>query len=79
MYLKQTLLLHVHIYDLQYCKLGNFPDNFIFVNSVKRHICDVQNSRLEYDLPISVNNRVISHFVMVLFSRNFAHAKFREN
>ena len=29
---------------LVYCKFGNFRENFIFANSVKRHICDVKNS-----------------------------------
>ena len=37
-------------------------ENFFFVNSVKRHICDVKNSRLGHDLTISVNNRVILPF-----------------
>ena len=32
-----------------------------------------------HDLPISVNDRVISAFREILFSRNFAYAKFREN
>ena len=32
--------------------------NFIFANSVKRHICDANNSRLGHDLPISVNDRL---------------------
>ena len=36
--------------------------NFIFANSIKRHICDVENSRLRHYLPISVNGRVISPF-----------------
>ena len=45
-----------------YCKFGNFRENFIFANSVKRHICDVKNSRLSHDLHISVNDRVISPF-----------------
>ena len=45
-----------------YCKSGNFRENFIFANSVKRHICDVRNSRLGHDLPISVNVRLISPF-----------------
>ena len=46
----------------KYCKFGNFRENFIFENSVKRHICDVKNSRLSHDLHISVNDRVISPF-----------------
>ena len=47
---------------LKYCKFGNFRENIIFANSVKRHIRDVENSLQEHDLPISVNDRVISPF-----------------
>ena len=43
-------------------KSGNFRDNFIFENSVKKHICDVKNSRPGHDIPLSVNDRVISPF-----------------
>ena len=39
---------------LIYCKFGNFRENFIFANSIKRRICD--------NLPTSVNHRVISPF-----------------
>ena len=46
----------------QYCKFGNFREGLIFANSVKRHICDIKKSRLEHDLPTSVNDRVISKF-----------------
>ena len=35
------------------CKFRNFHENFIFANSVKGHICDIKNSRLEHNLPIS--------------------------
>ena len=42
-----------------YCKSGNFRENLIFANSVKRHICD-EKSRTGHDLPISVKDRVIS-------------------
>ena len=42
-----------------YCNFGNFWENFIFVNSVKRHICDIKNLRLWHDLPISINDRMI--------------------
>ena len=41
-----------------YFKSGNFRDNFIFTNSVKRHICDAKISRLGHDLHISVNDRL---------------------
>ena len=47
---------------MQYCKFGNFRENFIFANSVKRHICDAKNSRLGHDLRILVKDRVISAF-----------------
>ena len=39
---------------------GKFLHNFIFSKSVKTHNCDINNSRLGRDLPISVNDRVIS-------------------
>ena len=61
------------------CKFGTFRDNFIFANSVKTHICDVENSRQGRDLPLSVNDRVISPIREDIFSRNFTQAKFREN
>ena len=62
-----------------YYRFGNYRENFIFANSFKRHISDVKNSRLRQYLPISINDRVIMPFARVLFSRNFSHAKFREN
>ena len=46
----------------KYCKFGDFRENFIFANGVKRHILDALNSRLSHDLPISANDRVISPF-----------------
>ena len=53
---------------------------FFFLNSVKRHICDVKVLRLGHDLPcISVNDIVILPFHKDLFSQNFACAKFCEN
>ena len=45
-----------------YCKFGNFRENLIFANSVKRHICDVKKSRHRHDLSVSVNDRMISPF-----------------
>ena len=42
--------------------VGNFRDNFIFANNEKRHIWDVIKSRLWHDLPISVNDKMISPF-----------------
>ena len=43
-----------------YSKFRNFLENFIFANRVKRHIFDVKKSGTGHDLPISVNDRVIS-------------------
>ena len=56
----------------EYCKFGNFRENFIFANSVKRHICDVKITRLWHDLPISVNDRMTS-----LFREDFIFTKLR--
>ena len=50
------------IYIYEYCKFGYFHEDFIFANSVKRHICDVKNSRLRRELHKPVNDRVISSF-----------------
>ena len=55
-----ALLLHKHC--CIYCKFWNFRENFIFAKSIKRHICDVKNSRLGHDLPTSVKDIVISPF-----------------
>ena len=51
-----------HATHSSYCKSGIFGKNFIFKNGVKRHICDDFSSRSGYDLPISVNDRMISPF-----------------
>ena len=45
-----------------YCRFRNFRENFIFANSIKRHISDVKNSQLRQDLPISIKDRVILPF-----------------
>ena len=61
-----------------YYKFGNFRENFIFANSVKRHICGVKNSRLGHELPLLVNGRVSSQFREgVVFNK--LRIKFREN
>ena len=57
-----------------YCKFGNFRENFIFTNSVKRHIYPVENSRLGHDLPTSANDRLIS-----TFRKDFIFTKLHEN
>ena len=61
------------------CKSRNFGENFLFANSAKRHIWDVLNSRLGHDLPISVDDRMISPFREDFISQNFAYGKFPEN
>ena len=43
-----------------------FARFFIFVNRVKRHICNIKKLGLEHDLLISVNE---SHLVGILFSQ----------
>ena len=40
----------------------NFRKNFIFTNTVKRHISHVKNSRQGHDLHTTVNDRVILPF-----------------
>ena len=65
-----------------YCKFGNFREHFIFANSAKRHICDVKESRLWHDLPISVNDRMISPYredFIFTKMRSFAKINPREN
>ena len=57
-----------------YCQSGIFREKFIFANRVKRHICDVKYSRLGHDIPISLNDRVISPF-----RKGFIFTKLREN
>ena len=49
-----------------------FAGILYFPNSIKRHICNVKNSQLGDDIPISVNNRVI-----VPFSEGFNFWKLR--
>ena len=47
---------------LIYCKSGKFHENSSFANSFKIHISDSKKSGLGHDLPLSVNDRVISAF-----------------
>ena len=67
--------------NLKYCKSGTFRENFIFTNSVKRHTCDVKNSRLGHDLPIPVIKRVISQFRedFIFTKLHICEVKFHEN
>ena len=52
----------VRFADFIYCKFGNFREKFIFTKSVKRPFCDAKISRLMHNLPLSVNDRVITSF-----------------
>ena len=74
-------MLHQGVHSLlRYCKFGNFHENFIFANSAKRHIWDVQTSRLRHDLPISVNDIVILSFREgLIFRKVRIYAKFCKN
>ena len=42
-----------------YSKLGNFHENFIFMNSIQRYtcICHVKNSLLGHDLQVYISKR----------------------
>ena len=42
------------------CKFGNFRENFNFLK--KSHVCEIKNSRLQHELPTSVNGIVIPPF-----------------
>ena len=57
---KSSMFLSEH--SISYYKSGNFRENFIFANSVKRHSCAAKNSRLVHYLPITVIDGVISPF-----------------
>ena len=59
------------------CKFGNFRENFIFANSDKIHICDVKNSRVEHDLPVSVNDSDSAKSRGFYFRENKTHKIFR--
>ena len=54
-----------------YCKCGNFRENFLFPNSVKRHIRHVQYSLLGHDLPTSV--------MFTILRGLYFHERFHEN
>ena len=79
-FLKEQNNKMVHKYycrsDPPYCKSANFGENFIFTKSVKRYICDIQNTRQGHDLPISVIDSAIS---LGFDFHETSHAKFREN
>ena len=58
-----------------YCKSGNFRKNFNFPKSVKRHTFDRKISRLWYDSPISVVERVVSPFLRGFYFHETSHIR----
>ena len=56
-----------------------------FFNSVKRHICNLENSQFGHDLPTSINNRVIClpfregfHFHKTSHLRSFVKIRLKQ-
>ena len=50
------------ILGLQYSNFRNYRENFIFANSVKRHICDAKIRHYGMFFSTPVNDRVIPLF-----------------
>ena len=81
--MKTTTMKHSHLRvttetrrdTKTYCKFGNFRENCIFANSVKTHICDVENSRQWRDLPLSENDRVISSIRGIFYFHETSHMR----
>ena len=45
--IRHYAIFHLGLHCLsKYCEFGNFRENFIFANRVKRHICHGKNLRL---------------------------------
>ena len=55
--------------DNDYCKFGNFRDNF------KRHICDMKNCDLGRIYSYRKRTERIRHLARILFSQNFAYMR----
>ena len=61
-------------------RFGNFRENFIFANSIKRHISDVKYLRLRQDLLISIHDRGnLPLREGCICTKLRIYAKFREN
>ena len=59
-FIMQTICIQIGVHSIfyhNYCKSGNFRENFILAYSIKRHICDAKNLRLGHDLHISVKGQ----------------------
>ena len=69
----------LRIWD-RYWKFRNFRENFIFTNSVKRHICHTNNPQLAWFTYISKGQRIFSiswglYFSETSHTRSFAEIK----
>ena len=60
---------------LMYCKFRNFQENFIFTNSVVRHICHINKLQLGMIYQHQLKTEWFHHFVKVLFLLTFASAQ----
>ena len=69
-----SIQVNFGVCESRYCIFGNFREKFIFANSVKRHICNIKISQYGHEIPISVNDRVISR--MFSFHENKPSRKF---
>ena len=68
--------MHLRVSTPVYCKLENFRDNFIFTNSIKRHICDVKNSLQDHDLPTFIRTLArISEFTVQRVNMEYENYK----
>ena len=62
---------------IDYCKFGNFRENFVFANSVKRRICDIKNR--DYGMIHLINKRQSGFaFSHRFYFHETSHAKFSE-
>ena len=68
------LVLHSSQFFIQltYFRFGNFRENFIFANSIKRRISDVKNLQLRQDLPISIKDRSQGFYAKLLENKVLA-------
>ena len=65
----------VIVLKIYLCKFVNFREHFIFANSIKRHICHIQISRLGHNLHISVKDRVIFAILGGFYFHETSHVR----
>ena len=60
------------------CKFRHLGYDFIFPNSMKRHICDIRKFEIRHDLPAAVLDRVIlslrEGFIFMKFCEKFQNS-----